>query len=171
MGQTVRTQGKEQREKPGCPGLRGLELIFEEFYQGREHGVEWFWAHAWCVDRSDKQRGLLWLGMRRSRYGFMLVVKWNLFLWAHCRQFPLSALAIFSQPIYVIPGFMKAQVTGHRHHPGKHGVWLPCPQICWRQDKSWLDHFSKLRREWGWVLYVQKLSSLQGRKRDLWGCC
>lgn len=136
--------------------LRSSELILEKFYQGREHSVEWFWAHAWCVGRSDKQRGLLWLGMCRSRCGFMLVVKWNLFLWTHWRQFPLSALAIFSQPTYVVPGFMMAQVTGHRDYPGKHGVWLTCLQTCRGKTKT-TRPFLKLRREWGWVFYVQKL--------------
>ena len=114
-------KGKKQREIPGCLVLLGsLGLILVDFYQGREHSVKWFWAHAWCVNMTEKQRDLWWWGMSRSIYGFMLVLKWNLFPWAHWRQFSLSALTIFSQPIFLIPGFIMAQGIGHKDCLGKH---------------------------------------------------
>lgn len=57
--------------------------------------------------------------MSRSSYKFMLVVKWNLFPPVHWRQFPISALVIFSQHIFFVPGFMMAQGIGYQDCIGK----------------------------------------------------
>lgn len=156
MCQIGRTKGKRKgRNLDVLVYQRGLGLVLEEFYQGREHSMKWFLAFAWCVDKTEKQRVLLWLGMSSSSYEFMLVVIWNLFPWAHWRQFPLSTLAIFSQPMFFIPGFMMAQGIGCKDCLGEHKTH-DCHAHRHARGKAKLTRaFSKPRKRWG-DLYVYK---------------